>query len=69
MSLAGSPQRSATTGRNIFVVGLDDFHLAELQTLPHADRYRFHPLFTRGKLRRSGQFAVRELLEQGGKIL
>ena len=69
MSLADSLQRSATTERNIFVVGLDDIHLSELQTLPHADRYRFHPLFTRGQRRRSGQFAVRELLEQGGKIL
>lgn len=69
MSLADSSQPSATTKRNIFVVGLDAFHLSELRTLPHADRYRFHPLFTHDQLRRSGQFPVRELLEEGGEIL
>ena len=50
---------------NIFVVGLDDFHLAQLQTLPRAPEYAFHPLFTREELKHGDQFPVRWLLAEG----
>ena len=50
---------------NIFVVGLDDFHLAQLQKLPGAVQYAFHPLFTREELKCGNHFPVREMLEDG----
>ncbi|TVR67778.1 MAG: D-alanine--D-alanine ligase, partial [Candidatus Competibacteraceae bacterium] len=50
---------------NIFVVGLDDFHLAQLQELPGAAQYAFHPLFTREELKCGNHFPVREMLEDG----
>ena len=51
--------------RNIFVVGLDDFHLAQLRRLPNAANYRFHPLFSRRELKQQDHFPVKELLEDG----
>ena len=50
---------------NIFVVGLDDFHLAQLRTLPNAAYYRFHSLFTRSDLKCADEFPVRQLLKAG----
>jgi len=55
--------------RNIFVVGLDDFHLAQLRQLPGAAQYAFHPLFTREELKCGDRFPVRELLEEGPRGL
>ncbi|TVP92720.1 MAG: ATP-grasp domain-containing protein [Thioalkalivibrio sp.] len=55
--------------RNIFVVGLDDFHLAQLKELPGASRYAFHPLFTREELKAGDRFPVREVLEDGPRQL
>ena len=55
--------------RNIFVVGLDDFHLAQLQTLPDAENYAFRALFTRQQLKSAEGFPVRELLEDGRRQL
>jgi len=54
---------------NIFVVGLDDFHLAQLQQLPGAAHYAFHPLFTREELKSGDRFPVREILEDGPRRL
>lgn len=50
---------------NIFVVGLDDFHLEQLQTLPHAENYSFHGLFNRAELKRESAFPVRWLIKEG----
>lgn len=55
--------------RNIFVVGLDDFHLQQLLTLPNAPQYRFHALFTRAELRSPDGFPVPWLLSEGRKRL
>ncbi|OOG27832.1 D-alanine--D-alanine ligase [Thioalkalivibrio denitrificans] len=55
--------------RNIFVVGLDDFHLAQLRTLPGAEDYVFHPLFTHKELKDSDRFPVERLLEDGAERL
>ena len=61
---------SDTAGRsNIFVVGLDDFHLAQLQTLPDAEEYAFHALFTHRELKSAEHFPVRALLEDGRRQL
>lgn len=54
---------------NIFVVGLDDFHLAQLQQLPGSGRYAFHSLFTREELKCGERFPVREILEDGPRRL
>jgi hypothetical protein len=54
-----------STPLNILVVGLDDFHLAQLNTLPNAKNYRFHPLFTYQELKQYDHFPVAELLTDG----
>ncbi|MCC5858659.1 MAG: ATP-grasp domain-containing protein [Ectothiorhodospiraceae bacterium] len=55
--------------RNIFVVGIDDFHLAQFQFLPDARHYRFHPLFTREELKSGDRFPVARLLHDGREQL
>jgi hypothetical protein len=50
---------------NIFVVGLDDVHLAQLRTLPDAAQYRFYALFTHAELKQQAQFPVPMLLDEG----
>jgi hypothetical protein len=55
--------------KNIFVVGLDDFHLAQLRALPGADRYAFHPLFTAREIKQQQSFPVPRLLDEGVRIL
>ena len=55
--------------KNIFVVGLDDFHRAQLETLPGAEHYACHPLFTSSEIKQQESFPVAWLLEQGTHIL
>jgi hypothetical protein len=55
--------------KNIFVVGLDDFHRAQLETLPSAEQYAFRPLFTYGQIKQQESFPVAQLLERGAHIL
>jgi len=55
--------------KNIFVVGLDDFHRAQLETLPGAGQYAFRPLFTCSEIRLQEGFPVARLLEQGTHML
>ena len=55
--------------KNIFVVGLDDFHRAQLETLPGAERYVFHSLFTSSEIKEQESFPVVRLLEEGVKVL
>ncbi|MEJ2308096.1 MAG: ATP-grasp domain-containing protein [Gammaproteobacteria bacterium] len=50
---------------NIFVVGLDDFNLSQMKTLPGASKYRFHELFSHSELKYQDHFPVRELLAEG----
>ncbi|AHE98937.1 ATP-grasp domain-containing protein [Thioalkalivibrio paradoxus] len=54
---------------HIFVVGLDAFHLAQLCSLPGANEYAFHPLFTHRQLKCGERFPVRELLDRGRRRL
>ena len=56
---------NVTIALNIFVVGLDDLHLAQLKALPGADAYRFHALFTYWELKQAHQFPVQQLLDEG----
>jgi hypothetical protein len=54
---------------NISVVGLDDVHRAQLETLPGAERYALNPLFTHSEIKQQESFPVARLLEQGTHIL
>jgi hypothetical protein len=51
--------------KHIFVVGLDDFHLAQLRTLPDAEQYLFHPLFTYREIKQQDRFPVAWLIDEG----
>lgn len=55
--------------KNIFVIGLDDFHLAQLQEVQSQDHYCFHALFSYQEIKRVKQFPVRKLLEHARKVL
>lgn len=55
--------------QNVFVVGLDDLHLAQLQTLPGADRYLFRPLLSHKEVKQQQGFPVARLLDEGVRIL
>lgn len=55
--------------KNLFVVGLDDFHLAQMQSLRRADEYRFHSLISYEEIKCGKSFPVREFLEQATTTL
>jgi hypothetical protein len=55
--------------KNIFVVGLDDFHLAQLKTLRDSAQYNFHPLFTYEEIKQQESFPVARLLDEGIRTL
>ncbi|MFP3873104.1 MAG: acetyl-CoA carboxylase biotin carboxylase subunit family protein [Thiohalophilus sp.] len=49
---------------NVFVVGLDDFNLGQLQLLRHANEYQFHCLIPYQKIKRPVREPVECLLQQ-----
>jgi hypothetical protein len=51
--------------QQIFVVGLDPFHLAQLRTLPGADHYAFHALLGQREIKQQDRFPVAWLLDEG----
>lgn len=55
--------------KNIFIVGLDDLHLAQLRSLRKADRYNYHPLSKYEEIRAVENFPVKEFLNQAEKEL
>jgi len=55
--------------KNIFVVGLDAFNLAQLQTLRHASAYRFHSLISYEEIKGGERFPVREFLSEAEHTL
>jgi hypothetical protein len=68
-ALAGVTARHGHAMKNIFVVGLDDLHLAQLRTLPRATEYIFHPLFTYAEVKQAQRFPVTRLIEEGTRLL
>lgn len=48
--------------KNIFLLGLDDFNLAQMQALHHADQYSFHELFRHADIKNGAEFPVAQLL-------
>lgn len=55
--------------KNIFVAGLDDFHLSQLLALKKAEQYRFHTLISYEKIKCGNTFPVREFLQQTKTML
>jgi len=55
--------------KHIFVVGLDDMHLAQLRALPEAGDYAFHPLLTYAEVKQQDRFPVARLLDEGVSVL
>lgn len=51
--------------KNIFVAGLDEFHLSQLLALRDADDYRFYPLMSYRDIKCHETFPVREFLHLG----
>lgn len=56
-------------GKNLFIVGLDPFHLHQLETLARAGEYRFVSLISYEKIKCGSSFPVREFLEQAPRLL
>lgn len=55
--------------KNIFVAGLDDFHLAQLTSLKHAEEYYFHPLMSYEEIKCGDTFPVQKFLEHSQQTL
>ena len=51
-------------GSNIFVVGLDDFNLAELKSLHHANEYHYHCLIPYEDIKGKSRNPIDHLLQQ-----
>lgn len=49
--------------RNIFVLGMDDFNLRQLERLRNADNYNFHTLLTFDEVKAHGTYPFRSVLE------
>ncbi|BHH83027.1 ATP-grasp domain-containing protein [Desulforhopalus sp. 52FAK] len=49
--------------KNVFVAGLDDFHLAQLTSLKQAEHYCFHPLMSYEEIKCGDTFPVKKFLE------
>jgi hypothetical protein len=55
--------------RNIFVVGLDDFNLAQMQALRQAGDYRYHSLVSYQEIKARAEFPVGEFLRHAEQTL
>ena len=59
----------STHRRDIFVLGLDDHHLAQLRRLERAGEYRFHELFRREDVKSGREDVARRVLTGARQIL
>lgn len=50
--------------KNIFVLGADEFNLAQMRALPGAEHYRFHPLFYHSEIKAGPIIPVQRLYEE-----
>lgn len=51
--------------KNVFVVGLDDFNLSQMESMPAAKDCRFHALFRVEEVKRGDYLPVRRMLTEG----
>ena len=56
-------------GKNLFIIGLDSFHLHQLKALARAWEYRFISLISYEEIKCGLHFPVREFLEQAPRLL
>ncbi len=56
--------RFSIVSKNIFVVGLDEFNLVKLKSLPRAAEYNFHALLRYEEIRGVKSYSFRELLDK-----
>ena len=62
-------QASMSGVKNIFVLGLESFHLKLLEALPGAENYRFHGLLDCDSMQEGEDIPVQALLEDARKTL
>lgn len=55
--------------KNVFVMGLDDFHRRELATIPDAERYNFHTLLERHELVHVENYPIHDMLAKAAHVL
>ncbi len=55
--------------RNIFVLGLDDFHLQDLERIPDRDQFNFHRLLECRQLVKQQNYDIDALLDEAEQIL
>ena len=55
--------------KNVFVLGLDDFHLEQLQALRRAREYCFHGLYRREDVKSGREDVAERLLTGAQEIL
>lgn len=53
----------------VFVVGLDDFNLAQLRSIRNAERYDIRALFRRGEITRQERFSIADVLDEARRRL
>jgi hypothetical protein len=56
-------------GKNLFIVGLDPFHLHQLKALARSSEYHFISLISYEEIKCGLHFPVRELLDQAPRLL
>lgn len=55
--------------RNVFVLGFDERHGADVQKIPDSDRFTFHPLLRSEELVHQKHYAIEEMLAKARGIL
>jgi hypothetical protein len=65
---AASPEEDPTR-MNVFVLGLDDFHLRQLRALQLADHYRFHELFEKAEVKAPREDVAEQILTGARRTL
>jgi hypothetical protein len=59
----------STVARNVFVIALDDFNRATMQTLPEYRRYEFHSLLPQEVVLKADEYDYEELLARANREL
>lgn len=55
--------------KNVFVIGLDEFHRQKMQSIPEAEECHFHPLLSFEETQGAKVFRVKKLLEKADRTL
>ncbi|MDX1648619.1 MAG: ATP-grasp domain-containing protein [Myxococcota bacterium] len=62
-------RRSGSARPNVFVIGLDDAHRADLESIPRPERYRFHALLETDEVVGRQECDVEALLDRAREVL